>query len=145
MFSITGHGAARHTNTLLQQNCHRLFTPCRIAMYHVVVVRTWQGDALHGVTHLARWRTAWCDALGKVTHLTKWRILEGDPRDSGDALDRKRQAWREFKVITDFTTFTAPEFRWLTDETINYWQLTLAMTNLLIPYFTEAEFIFDCD
>ena len=39
------HGAARHTNThplfILQQNCRRLFSPCKIAMYHVPRLSPW--------------------------------------------------------------------------------------------------------
>ena len=107
---------------------------------------TWQDDSLDRATHSTGWCTWQGDALGKVMHLTKWHTWQrwhtwlSDPRDSGDAFDRKWQAWQEFLVFTDFTTFTVPEFRWLTDETVNYWQLTSVTTNLLIPYFTEAEF-----
>ena len=115
---------------------------------HLLVWRTWQCDALGRVMHLAGWHNllVWCtwhgDVLANVTPLAWWRTWQGDLRDSGDAFVRKLHACQEVLIFSDFTTFTVPEFRWLTDKTINYWQCTLVMTNLLIPYFTEAEFTY---
>ena len=43
--SLIMHGAARHTKTqplcILQQNSRRLFSPCKIAMYHVPRLSPW--------------------------------------------------------------------------------------------------------
>ena len=82
----------------------------------------------------------WRNYNNAIYNMDRGDALErGDVLDRGDTFERNWQAWQKFLVFTDFTTLTATEFKWLTNETIHYWPLTSVTTNLLIPYFTESE------
>ena len=71
----------------------------------------------------------------KISHLTEF------PELTGTWYWQTLQHWLNRSYWQDLPTLlTATEFKWLTDETINYWQLTSVTTNLLILYFIEAEF-----